>query len=78
MLNQPYVLEELAKVHRNDFLKEADAHRIARQVKKRRRVPASLLKRMVVRLGRPLIDPVKRLADRNSFFTDEALTTDHR
>jgi len=51
MMNQTYVIEKLAKEHQVNLLKEANAYRTARQVKKGPRVQANQLKHKVAHLA---------------------------
>ena len=48
-MNQAYFVEKLAIERQNSFLKEAEGHRAARQIKKVPRVQANQLKRKVTR-----------------------------
>ena len=78
MLNQPFVLRALVNERQNELLKQAEANRIARQVKKKRRVPVAQLTRVAARLGTLLMDPVRQLADQSPFFLDEAFMDSYR
>ena len=78
MIHHPYILEKLTHERQNDLLREADAHRLVRQVERGRPVQASLLKRISGALDGLLNDPDRHVAEQGSFFTDKAITDVYR
>jgi len=73
MMHHPYVLGKLAHERRDDLLREADVHRLVRQVERERTVQTSLLKRITGALERLLNDPDRREAEQGSFSPDKAV-----
>jgi hypothetical protein len=73
MMHHPYVLEKLAHERRDDLLREADVHRLVRQVQREHPVQASLLKHVLGALDRLLNDPDRREAEQGSFSPDKAV-----
>jgi len=74
MMHHPYVFEKLAHERRNDFLREANAHRLVRQMKRRRPVQTSLLERIAGALDGLFNDPDGRVTEQGSFFTKKVIT----
>ena len=71
-MSHPFVLGKLALERRDAYLKEAENHRIACQVKKEQSAQISLLNHLVARLSRLRIGLVRRAADQGTIATSDA------
>lgn len=70
----PWIMKQIAEQRQNDLLKEAEACRIACQVKRGQSVHTSSPPRIVTGLGRLLISKVKRLVNRGTVSPAETPT----